>query len=132
MTQDELPMVAIASMNDYHLEEILLVNKLDTVARENDLSAVKEVLLEYVEHSIKHFENEEKLMKDVDYPDFNAHKSEHDRHLKELRALIKYFEKNQDPRAIYIHIQGGLNPGLLHHMKTMDTQAANFIKTATK
>jgi len=129
ITQDQLPMLAIASMNDNHLEEMLLVQKLDSVARANDLDEVAKVLEEYVEHSIKHFADEEKLMKEADFPDYLTHKGEHDRHIKELKAFIRYFEKNRDPKAIYTHIEGGLSPWILHHMKTMDTEAADFLKT---
>jgi len=129
MTQDEMPMLAIASMNDNHLDEILLVHKLDSVARANDLNGVREVLEEYLQHLIKHFADEEKLMKEADFPEYYAHKAEHDRNIKELKALTLYFEKHQDTKAIYIHIQGGLSPWILHHMKTMDTEAAEFLKT---
>lgn len=128
ITQDQLPMLAVASMNDNHLEEILLVNKLDTIARENDLDGVATVLEEYLEHSIKHFAEEEQLMQEADYPDYFTHKGEHDRHIKELHALIRYFEKNRDPKAIYVHIEGGLSPWILHHIQTMDNEAAKFIK----
>ncbi|MDF1880031.1 hemerythrin family protein [Sulfurimonas sp. MAG313] len=128
ITQDQLPMLAIPSMNDNHLEEILLIHKLDKVARANDIKAVAEVLREYVDHSIKHFADEEKLMREADFPDYLTHKGEHDRHIKEMGALIKYFDKNQDPRAIYVHIEGGLSPWILHHMQTMDSDAAEFLK----
>ena len=132
ITQDQLPMLAVPSMNDNHLEEMLLVQKLDRVARENDIAEVTKVLAEYVEHSIKHFADEEKLMQDADFSDYFTHKAEHDRHIKELTALTKYFQKNQDPRAIYTHIQGGLSPWILHHIQTMDSAAAEFLKTVAK
>jgi len=132
ITQEQLPMLAIASMNDNHLEEMLLIHKLDRVARENDINAVTETLNEYVEHSIKHFNDEEELMKEADYPEYLTHKGEHDRHITELKALVKYFAKNQDPRAIYTHIQGGLSPWIIHHMQTMDTEVSEFLQAASK
>jgi len=129
MTQDQLPMLAIASMNDMHLEEMLLIQRLDRVSRENDINETAKVLKEYLEHSIKHFHEEEELMQASGFSEYLSHKAEHDRHIKELHALIKYFDKNQDPRAIYTHIEGGLSPWILHHIQTMDTQASEFLKT---
>ena len=127
MTQDQLPMVAIPSMNDTHLEEIIIVNKLDTAAKNNDINAVSEILNELLEHTIEHFSTENEMMQKAKFPAYDTHKAEHDRHLHELKALVKYFEKTQDPRAIKIHIEGNLEKWLIHHIQTMDTVTAQFL-----
>ena len=127
MTQDQLPMVAIPSMNDTHLEEMLLVNKLDSAAKKNDTSAVSKILNELLEHTIEHFSTENEVMERAKFPAYNTHKAEHDRHLNEFKALIKYFEKTKDPRAIATHIEGNLEKWLIHHIQTMDTVTAQFL-----
>ena len=127
MTQDQLPMVAIPSMNDTHLEEIIIVNKLDTAAKNNDINAVREILNELLEHTIEHFSTENEMMQKAKFPAYDTHKAEHDRHLHELKALVKYFKKTQDPRAIKIHIEGNLEKWLIHHIQTMDTVTAQFL-----
>jgi len=127
MTQDQLPMVAIPSMNDTHLEEMLLVNKLDTAAKKNDISAVSEILNELLEHTVAHFSRENEMMEKSKFPAYAMHKAEHDRHLQEFEALIKYFEKTKDPRAIATHIEGNLEKWLIHHIQTMDTVTAQFL-----
>ena len=127
MTQDQLPMVAIPSMNDTHLEEIIIVNKLDTAAKNNDINAVSEILNELLEHTIEHFSTENEMMQKAKFPAYDTHKAEHDRHLHELKALVKYFKKTQDPRAIKIHIEGNLEKWLIHHIQTMDTVTAQFL-----
>ena len=127
MTQEQLPMVAIPSMNNTHLEEIIIVNKLDTAAKNNDINAVSEILNELLEHTIEHFSTENEMMQKAKFPAYDTHKAEHDRHLHELKALVKYFEKTQDPRAIKIHIEGNLEKWLIHHIQTMDTVTAQFL-----
>jgi len=127
MTQEQLPMVAIPSMNDTHLEEIIIVNKLDTAAKNNDVGAVTEILNELTEHTIAHFCGEETMMQKAQFPAYSTHKAEHDRHLHELQALVKYFEKTKDPRAIATHIEGNLEKWLIHHIQTMDTVTAHFL-----
>ncbi|MBC8237019.1 MAG: hemerythrin family protein [Helicobacteraceae bacterium] len=127
ITQEQLPMVAIPSMNDTHLEEIIIVNKLDNAAKNNDISAVSEILNELLEHTIEHFSTENEMMEKAKFPAYDTHKAEHDRHLHELKALVKYFEKTKDPRAITIHIEGNLEKWLIHHIQTMDTVTAQFL-----
>jgi len=127
MTQEQLPMVAIPGMNDTHLEEIIIVNKLDAAAKNNDINAVAETLNELVAHTSVHFSGEEEMMQKAQFPAYDTHKAEHDRHLHELKALVKYFQKTKDPRAIAIHIEGNLEKWLIHHIQTMDTVTAQFL-----
>ena len=129
MTQDQLPMVVIPSMNDTHLEEMLIVNRLDTAAKNSEVEEVREILNEFLEHTLEHFKGEEKMMQEARFPAFQTHKGEHDRHLHELKALIKYFEEHQDPKAITAYIDGNLVRWLIHHIETMDTMTAEFLKS---
>jgi hemerythrin len=121
-------MVAMPSMNDTHLEEILIINRLDTAARNDDIEAVSEILKELVEHTSMHFFDEEDMMEEAVFPAYKMHKIEHDRHLHELNSVVKYFEENKDTRAIYTYIEGGLTPWLIHHIETMDTMTAMFLQ----
>lgn len=126
-TQEELPMVAIPSMNDTHLEEMLIINKLDTAIANSDVGAISQLLDELLEHTTTHFMNEDNMMEKALYPAYHAHKSEHDRHLQELGSLINYFEKNKEPKAIYAYSKGNLTPWRIHHIETMDTMMALYL-----
>ena len=126
--QEQLPMVAMPSMNDTHLEEILIINRLDVAARKNKIAEVSEILKELLEHTAMHFFDEEDMMKEADFPAYQTHKNEHDRHIQELKALIEYFDEKKDTKAIYIYIEGSLTPWMIDHVKTMDTVMAVFFK----
>lgn len=128
ITQDQLPMVAIPSMNDTHLEEILIINRLSTAARESDMQGVHDILNELLDHTTIHFKNEEDMMVETLFPAYEMHKSEHDRHLHELKSVIKYFLENKEPNAISAYIEGNLTPWLKHHIETMDTMTAMFLQ----
>ena len=131
ITQEQLPMVAIPSMNDTHLEESLIINKLDTAVHKNDIKSIRECLIELIEHTNVHFLNEENLMKEAGFSDYQTHKIEHDRHLNELNSLVKYFDKHQDPKAVSAYIEGSLTPWMIYHVNTMDSAMAQFVKEAT-
>ena len=128
ITQEQLPMVAMPSMNDTHLEEILIINKLDNAASNSETEAVSEILNELLEHTSIHFFDEEDMMEETLFPAFKMHKSEHDRHLHELRSIIKYFEEHKDTKAIHAYIEGNLIPWLINHIETMDTMTAMFLE----
>lgn len=127
ISQDQLPMVAVPSMNDTHLEEMILVNKLSNAAKENNITEVSDTLNTLLEHTKAHFSGEEKMMEETSFPAFAMHKGEHDRHLHELKSLIEYFAKNQDPRAVTAYIDGNLEKWLIHHIQTMDTVTAKHL-----
>ena len=128
ITLEQLPIVAIPSMNDTHLDETLIINRLETAAKDNNTEAVPEILKELLEHTATHFFDEEDMMEEALFPAFKTHKSEHDRHLHELRSVIKYFEEHKDTRAISAYIEGNLTPWLKHHIETMDTITAQFLQ----
>ena len=125
-TQEQLPMVAIPSMNDTHLEEMIIINNLDTAIANSDVEAIPALLNELLEHSTIHFANEETLMQEAQYPDYQSHKSEHDRHLQELESLVSYFQRTKDPKAMYAYSTGNLTPWRIHHIQTMDTLMADY------
>lgn len=129
ITQEELPMVAMPSMNDTHLEEILIINRLETAANNNNIEEVPVILKELLEHTAMHFSGEEDMMEEALFPAFKMHKSEHDRHLHELKSVIKYFDEHKDTRAISAYIEGNLAPWLKHHIETMDTMTALFLES---
>ena len=129
ITQDQLTMVAIPSMNDMHLEEMLLINALHEAVKSRDFKSIKDKLEELLKESKIHFSKEEEMMEEAGYPEFFTHKGEHDRQLHELAHIIKYFTERQDPQAIAAYIEGNLNSWTIHHMQTMDAEMATFLQS---
>jgi hemerythrin len=113
-------MVAVPSMNDTHLEESLLINKLEAAAKSSDIELTLQMLKELLEHTTIHFAQEEKIMQESGFFEHNSHKAEHDRHLNELKSIIKYFDERRDPNAIMAYIEGNLKAWMIDHVKTMD------------
>ncbi|MEA1880061.1 MAG: hemerythrin family protein [Campylobacterota bacterium] len=128
ITQEQIPMLAIPSMNDTHLEESLIIKKISTAVDTSDLEAIFILLNELLVHTRLHYLSEEESMKETEYPDLEAHKKEHDRHLNEIQSVIAYFEKHQEPRAVYAYIEGNLTAWTHHHADTMDRTLALFLK----
>lgn len=128
ITQDQIPMLAVPSMNDRHLEESFIINRLEVAVSNEDIDDVYLILRELLEHTRLHYVDEEELMKETLFPEYKTHKKEHDRHLHELKSVIEYFDKHKDPRAVSAYIEGSLSAWTLHHADTMDRELALFVK----
>jgi len=133
ITQEQLPMVAMPSMNDTHLEDIILINQLSAAAASKNVAATKIFLEELVEHTIAHFSGEEAMMQEHNFPPYPIHKAQHDRVLQELKNVTKIFcEGEGDFSLVTAYVDGSLTPWLIDHIQTLDTVTAMFLVNATK
>jgi len=128
ITLDQIPILSLPSINDTHLEESLIINRLEVAVSNEKIDDVYLILRELLEHTRLHYFDEEELMEKTLFPAFKIHKKEHDRHLGELKSVIEYFDKHKEPGAVHAYIEGNLSAWTLHHANTMDRELALFVK----
>ncbi|MDE2594203.1 MAG: hemerythrin family protein [Burkholderiales bacterium] len=76
-----------------HRRLVGLVNELHTATSDGSgHSVVDHVLHELVDYTRAHLRREERLMESVHYPDFAAHKANHDRFILRIQGLQAKFE----------------------------------------
>jgi len=123
-----VPKVAFDEMNAVHAEEVELLNRievlLDTGAPESELSSALETLFE---HTCEHFANEERLMREIGFPAYDMHKSEHDRVLNAFQLTMMDWRTKKDNAIIREYICTETPQWLQQHIATMDTVTAQFI-----
>ncbi|MBN2896500.1 MAG: hemerythrin family protein [Campylobacterales bacterium] len=122
-----LPRVALPSMNDTHLEELLLVNRLIAAIGEKNIEATDALLEELIEHTLTHFGGEEEMMRSAQFPPYPMHKGEHDRALAELRAQVASWHNRRDFASLEYYITVTLPRWIVQHIQTMDNVTANFL-----
>lgn len=127
MTQEMLPKVAVAAMNDMHLEEVVLVNSIARALQRQAKDEVSALLDELVEHTETHFDAEETMMLRTGFPPYPMHKEEHDRVLNKMRHLAALWKKEPDYAVLTDYIEHALPEWMIHHVQTMDTVTAQFI-----
>ncbi|MBT5934802.1 hemerythrin family protein [Sulfurimonas sp.] len=127
ISQEQLPIIEIDSMNELHNEEIARIAKLYDVAKGKDAKLVFELLNELIEHYKKHFADEEKLMQEVEHPDYHAHKHEHIKQILDLEALQSFLEMTNDIQSIPSYLEGSLTPWIIEHVETWDSMISKFI-----
>jgi hemerythrin len=77
-----------------------------------------------VEYTQLHFSTEEKYLLQVNYPEFDAQKKEHDAFISEVIKQLKSFEENQNDPAALVEF---LKNWLLNHIAVMDKKYAPYL-----
>lgn len=128
----EYPQVALAFMNHDHAEFIELREQLlAALAKEGNHAEVDALLDRLLEHTRTHFGEEERLMREAQFPPYPMHKGEHDRVLAEMEARVTEWKQGNDAAALHGWLDKWVGNWFVNHVSTMDFMTARFI-TATQ
>jgi len=90
--------INVAEIDRQHRHMAGLVNELHRAATSGqDASFVGGVLDELVAYTRDHFKTAERLMQEHDYPDYRAHKNEHDALLCKLECIARRISSGHGP-----------------------------------
>jgi len=118
--------VGIDSIDQQHKKLVNLINHLQTAI---DYSTGEEferdALDELVDYTKTHFTYEEGLMRDNDYPDFEAHKAQHEAMFKKVAEVLAEYEKDQD--TAMSNAVEYLKNWLINHINGTDKQYSSYL-----
>ncbi len=134
--KNNIPIVAMEFMNDVHGEDIDIINSLfelivnyeQNPSEENKIT-FNQTYQEWIEHTMAHFQREEKMMEEKRFPPYPFHKGEHDRALEKMHDIFHTWEKTNDIGILKIYFIEELPLWLENHIKSMDTVTAIFFRT---
>jgi hemerythrin len=113
--------VGIDAMDDEHREMIDLINETyQRLASDSDSDQVEECLGEIFNTISMHFALEEKMMRNANYAEFQAHKEDHEDLLDRLRDLMDEFV--DDPKAGATQLEQSLSDWFGDHFSTFDAR----------
>jgi hemerythrin len=131
LDKTKLPMVAMDFMNNTHLEEVELINRVvDTIestqagASSDELEAL---LDEFHSHTINHFEVENVHMQKYNFFAADCHMGEHTRALAELESVIRAYKDTKDIKPLEHYFKVTLIEWVMNHISTMDNVTAQFL-----
>ena len=127
MTEAQLPMVALATMNDTHLEELILINKISAAIAGRDRGQVSRLLEALATHTVGHFGGEEAMMREGGFPPYLMHRAEHERALQEMRMQLLIWNDRHDFDVLAQYIDETLPEWIVSHIRSMDTVTANYL-----
>ena len=125
--EEELPKVELASMNDTHLEDLIMINELAQLIEDKKTDLITEKLDALIVHTVEHFSSEERMMLEKRFPAYPMHKAEHDRALAEMNEVVAEWKANKELEALRNYIVTTMPAWLVQHVSTMDTVTARFL-----
>jgi len=118
--------VGIDSIDQQHKKLLNLINQLQTaVDYSTGEQFEREALDELVDYTKTHFIYEEGLMKDNDYPDFVAHKDQHEKMFKKVGEVLAEYEQDHD--TAMANAAQYLKDWLIHHINGTDKQYSSYL-----
>jgi hemerythrin-like metal-binding protein len=113
----------IAEIDFQHKELIDVLNAIHDNLQEHKEDGIPQLVGQFKQLVLKHFEYEEQLMQRIEFPGFEAHKEEH----KILYAKVKEFETNL-LRYSSLGIVRFLTDWLKHHVAEADGDYLAYAK----
>jgi len=119
--------VQFAPIDEQHKRLAALANDLLKSCKEGSGVSKMDFMLSFSkasEYAITHFRDEEDYMKKANYPDFDAHKKEHESFLAEVKSAFSKF-KESDTAPIDLAVF--LKKWLLNHIAVKDKLYAPYL-----
>lgn len=127
------PRVAIDFMNDDHAEFIALrKHLLDLLHSGTDHTQVDAMLKQLLEHTRRHFAEEEKLMLSVQFPPYPMHKGEHDKVLTDMITRIENWKIARDAKDLSCWLEHAVREWFVNHVSSMDFVTAAYIQSRSQ
>ncbi len=124
---EALPQAALDFMNTVHCEEVLLTQKLQqALESKQEHDKVDALLRKRVQHTVRHFAREERLMEECRFPPISMHQGEHVLVLEALDTAESNWLATRDASALDDYLSQGWRNRLIQHISTMDTVTARF------
>lgn len=124
----DYPQVALSFMNRDHAEFVALRDSLlGQLDARSPAEAVDALLDELLTHTRQHFADEERLMREVNFPPFPVHKGEHDAVLKGMATRIESWKLDRDANVLRAWLDKDVGAWFVNHVSTMDFVTARFI-----
>lgn len=118
--------VGIKAVDEDHKKLLSLINQLQTASTNfTGEEFVRSALDEVVSYTKYHFEREEKMMADNGYPEFEAHKKEHESMVALVVTKVKEFESNEEQTID--ELLAFLKSWLISHINGTDQKYSGFM-----
>jgi hemerythrin len=106
-----------------------LVNAIKSKTCKFEIGPTTQFLQQYV---IKHFTDEQNLMKSQNYPDFEAHKALHDKFIHDFEDLKKELEDETSNYSKSVYTNQMVVDWIVEHINQVDKKFGQYMKEQGK
>lgn len=129
MTWKDTLSIGIPEIDKQHKELCDHIDRLYTAGSQGKSADEAIKILEFLEqYTIKHFAQEEKLQREINYPKYNEHKEMHTKFINKIADLKKDMVETGATIALIININQTISDWLVKHIMTVDKDLKKFIK----
>lgn len=90
---------------------------------------IKNTIKFLTDYTVKHFNDEEKLQKQYNYPDYVAHKKLHEDFKADVNKIVSEYEENGTSVVLTFKVNNVIASWLIKHIKGEDKKVAAYIKS---
>ena len=118
--------VGIESIDTQHKKLLDLINSLQTAVNyKTGQKFEQDALDELVDYTKTHFKYEEGLMEQNGYPDFKAHRAEHELMITRVEEVLNHYQRDRD--SAMQNAIDFLRNWLINHINGTDQQYSRFL-----
>jgi len=118
--------VGLRSIDDEHRRLVAVVNRIVmALGTENEWEEVNAAVTELFSYAEYHFGHEQDLMATYRYPDANAHQSDHERFVRDMRAYESAFGRGEVTAAELVRY---VKRWLIGHVLVVDRRLGQYLQ----
>lgn len=122
--------VAFQDMNEVHIEELQLVNKIHDYlmsSKDHDHKKIEGMLEEFAFHLRDHFLFEEDMMRETNCPIISCHEGEHKRVQKIMFQIFKEYALTKNVNLLKFYFEIEFKSWIENHLLTMDAVTGAYL-----
>lgn len=124
---DESLSVGIDSIDQEHQKLFRMINDLyEHIGKKSNDELISDLIKEMKDYTKHHFSTEETYFRQLNYPEYEAHKKEHDSFVAKVADLEKRF--NSGRLIITFEITAFIKDWIKNHIKGTDMKYVDFLK----
>ena len=123
--------VNIESIDKEHRKLIDMLNEFyDNIVSKSNKENISELIKKMKDYTVFHFINEERQLRQHNYPKFEEHKAEHQKFIDKVTEMENRF--NEGKLILSLEVTTFLKDWLQHHIMVIDKKYSNFLKISTE
>lgn len=116
----------IKIIDEQHLELVDTINQLHSLLGSNKNELIKNLLSKFCSDTKIHFDTEERLIKEHEFPNYFSHKMEHDRVLNQINSTKDAIFSGE--QSLNLEFLKSLKAWLLSHHEINDSKLCKFLE----
>lgn len=121
--------IGVPVVDAQHQQMVRVLNDfLTACAQQQGKKKIMETLDFLLNYTVTHFRDEEQLMLDCRYPDYESHKQEHERFIQDVMIIKQQVETQGITVLTTIKINRTLVDWLINHIQKNDQLIGDFLK----